>query len=267
LLHIDGDFNSSLPYALVETSPGIYRFDDIYEASLFKHLINPRNPGLAIDLGFIYKYSDKLTFSGSLLDIGLISYLSNLGNYTVSGSQYYQGPFGQGSVEEQDFWNVFDAMNANMTEETGSDPFVHFLDPKLYLGAAYKLNKRYDLNFLLYNRLLPGKLQTGTTVSLLTSPLKNLQTSISWSYMNNSITNLGVGRSYEKRPVQIYLVSDNIMGFILPMSTKNVNLRFGINLNLGCREVFDIDQCGCEWLRAAEKRELRYKKFRQGKKR
>ncbi len=118
---------------------------------------------------------------------------------------------------------------------------------------------------LLYNRLLPNKLQTGTTLSLLTRPSDALEASISWSWMNHSITNLGFGISYGKSPVQFYLVSDNLISFILPMSTKNVNLRVGINLNLECKEKFNIDQCGCEWLKDAESHRLRMEKARRNK--
>jgi hypothetical protein len=35
------------------------------------------------------------------------------------------------------------------------------------------------------------------------------------------------------------------------MSTKNVNLRLGINLNRAA-DKFNIDQCGCEWFKDAE---------------
>jgi hypothetical protein len=81
--------------------------------------------------------------------------------------------------------------------------------------------------------------------------------------MNNSITNLGFGLSYGKNPIQLYAVTDNIFGFILPMSVKNVNLRLGINLNLGCREIFNIDQCGCDWLKDERDRRLRKEKIRK----
>ena len=263
---MDGGFNSSLPYALTEERPGSYRFNKQYDASILKHLMNARNPGFAFDFGFIYKYSDRLTFSGSLLDLGMIFYRSNLSNYNLTGNHIYQGPFGNGSIDGTYLWDVFDELNANMTEELTSNPYTYFLDPRLYIGAAYKLNKRYDLNVLMYNRLLPGKIQTGTTVSLLTRPAKALVTSISWSYMNRSVTNLGIGIGYGKNPIQLYLVSDNIVGIILPMNTKNVNLRLGINLNLGCREAFNIDQCGCNWLKDAEDRRLRKEKFRRSKK-
>jgi hypothetical protein len=227
--------------------------------------MNARNYGLAVDLGFIYRYDDRWTFSGSLLDAGFIWYRSNLGNYTLEGNERYQGPFAQGTLTDQYLWDVFDEWNAAMDETLTADPYVHFMDPRLYLGAARKLNDRYDINFLLYNRLLPGKLQTGTTISLLTRADKAFRTSISWSYMNNSFTNLGLGISYGRNPVQLYFVTDNIFGFILPLSVKNVNLRLGINLNLSCRESFNMDQCGCDWIKAEHKRKLRKEKFRRGR--
>jgi hypothetical protein len=267
LFRIDGGFNSSLPYTLVQEGPNRYRFQDTYGAPLGKQLMNAKNPGLAIDLGFIYKYNDQWTFSGSLLDLGFIWYRSNLTHYTLQGNERYQGPFARGPITNAYLWDVFDDLNANMDEVLSTDPYVYYLDPRLYLGASRKLNNTYDLNFLLYNRLLPGRLQTGATVSLLTRPDKAFRTSISWSYMNASPANLGIGVSYGKRPVQIYAVTDNVFGFILPMSTKNVNVRFGFNLRFGCRESFDMEQCGCGWLRAERDKRARIEKLKHRKQR
>ena len=262
LFEVNGGYNSSFPYALQPEGPGVYRFRRTNNDPLLKQLLNRRNPGLAFDFGFIYKYNERWTLSGSLLDLGMIWYRSNVSNYTLDGQYLYNGPFGDGQVDNTYLWDVFDQLNQNMTETLTSRSYLYFLDPRLYLGAARQLNKRYDLNFLLYNRLLPGKLQTGATVSLLTRQDKALRTSVSWSYMNNSFVNLGFGVSYGKSPVQLYVVTDNILGFILPLSVKNVNLRFGINLNLSCREVFDINQCGCAWLKDAQEKKLRIQKFR-----
>jgi hypothetical protein len=264
---IDGGFNSSLPYSLRTENPGSYRFYKRYDAPTLKHLMNARNPGIALDFGFIFKYSDRMTFSGSLLDLGLIFYRSNLTNYSLTGNHTYHGPFGAGQVTDQYLWDVFDELNQNMTNGLTYNSYSYFLDPKLYLGAAYKLNERFDFNMLVFNRLLPGKLQTGATVSLLTRPSEKLETSISWSYMNRSIANLGIGIGYGKNPLQLYVVSDNIFAFILPLSVKNVNLRLGINLKLSCKEKFNMDQCGCNWLKDAESHRLRVKEARRNKKR
>jgi hypothetical protein len=261
---INGGYNSSLPWALQEQAPGIYRFETVYEASLLNRLLNRNNPGIAFDFGFIYRYDDRWTISGSLLDLGLIWYRNNLSNYKIDGNEIYQGPFGQGQVTDAYLWDVFDDWNLNMTESLTANPYIYFLDPRLYLGAARKLNNRYDLNFLLYNRLLPGKLQTGITVSLLTNPEKAFQATTSWSYMNGSFLNLGAGFRYGRRPVQIYAVTDNILGFILPLSTKNVNLRIGLNLNLGCTEsTTNINDPGCSWISEKRIRKERLRREQQ----
>jgi hypothetical protein len=267
LFNVDAGYNSSLPVSLQMESDGNYRFYQRYDASVPGYLMNNGNPGLAVDAGFIYNYSDRLVFSGSLLDLGFIAYRSNLTNFSLTGEYLYSGPFGDGTGDDRYLWDVFDELNDNMTEELTYDSYTYFLDPKLYLGASYRYNDRYDINLLWYNRLLPGKLQTGVTVSVLAHPRPSLETSISWSYMNHSFLNLGMGLGYVKGPWQIYLVSDNIPGLVLPMRTKNVNLRLGINLNLGCRKMFDINQCGCSWLRDAEKKSARKEEFKRGNKR
>ncbi len=267
-LLFDGEsgFNSSLPYSLGVDQQGIYNFDHRYDASISSYLFNRQNPGLAFDLGFIYKYNDRLTFSGSLLDLGLINYRSNLTNYSVQGNYLFQGPMTDSIISESYLEDIFDALNANMEVDLTYDPYVFLLDPRLYLGATYKLNDKTNANFLLYNRFFPVKIQTAATVSITSRLQKNLEASISLSYMNRSLANLGIGLGYGRSPVQLYLVSDNILGFILPTYAKNINLRFGLNLIFGCFEEVNLDDCGCAWLRDAERRSSRNEELRRGKK-
>jgi hypothetical protein len=257
----DAGFNSSIPYSLGVTGDGSYRFYRPYRGSISSYAWNRKNPGLAFDLGFIYQYSSKLTFSGSLLDLGLIWYRSNLTNYHIRGDYLYQGPGADSMISDRFLWDVFDGLNNNVNMDLGNHSYVYFLDPRLYLGATYKLNKRIDANLLLYNRFLPVKIQTSVTASLTGRLSKNTEASLSWSYMNRSFSNVGIGLAYGRSPLQFYLVSDNVLGFFRPMSTKNVNVRFGLNLHFGCREQFDVDQCGCGWLRDAERRTLRKEKL------
>jgi hypothetical protein len=76
-----------------------------------------------------------------------------------------------------------------------------------------------------------------------------------------------LGFRYGKKPLQLYFVTDNVLGFVLPMNTKSINVRLGINLILGCTEQLDMDQCGCEWLRKAQESRLRRQDLRQRMKR
>lgn len=266
LFDVNAGFKSSLPYSLGVDFSGTYRFNHRYRATFSDFFFNRRNPGLALDAGFIYKYSSKLTFSGSLLDLGMIYYRSNRTKYNVRGNYLYQGPTADSAISERYLWDVFDALNANLSVDLNYRSYVYLLNPRLYLGATYVLNRNFNANLLLYNRFLPTKIQTAATVSLTSRSLKNMEASVSWSYMNRSFTNLGIGLGYGRSPVQVYLVSDNIFGFIWPMNTKNVNLRFGINLIFGCGEQLDLSQCGCAWLRDADSRQLRKEELRRGKK-
>jgi hypothetical protein len=266
LFDIHGGFNSSLPYGLYQTGPDMYDYREIYQASLFKNLMNIKNPGFAVDLGFIYKYSDEWTFSGSALDVGLVWYRSNLNNYNINGTYLYSGPFGADYITDQYLWHLFNEWNRNMNESVTARPYTQLLRPRIYLGASRKLNKRYDLNLLLYNHFLPSKIQTGVTVSLLTRADKKLRTSVSWSYMNNSPVNLGLGVSYGHKPLQLYFVTDNILGFIIPTGTKNINLRMGLNLRFGCNSTFNLNDCGCSWMKGEKERRLRKEKLRKSSK-
>jgi hypothetical protein len=263
MFETDAGFNSSLPYSMEVDDNGIYRFNHRYDNSVAHFAFNRKNPGIAFDLGFIYQYSNKLTFSGSLLDLGLVWYRSNLTNYSIKGDYLYQGPGADSMISDRFLWDVFDGLNANVDVNLSYHPYVYFLDPRLYLGATYRVNDKLDANLLLYNRFFPVKIQTSVTASIIGRPLKNMEASLSWSYMNRSISNLGIGIGIGRSPMQFYFVSDNILGFFWPMSAKNVNVRFGLNLNIGCRDRFDINQCGCGWLRDAERRTARQEKIKR----
>jgi hypothetical protein len=253
----DAGFNSSLPWSLGEDGNGNLRFYHAYSGSRSQWIFNRRNPGLAFDGGFIYTYNDRVTLSGSILDLGMIWYRSNLTNYSMKGDMVYRGPSQDSAFSERYLQDVWDALNGNVTTHLSHHSYVFFMDPRIYLGATWKLNKKVDGNLLLYNRILPGKLQTSVTASVIMHPLKNAEASVSWSYMNRSPVNLGIGFAYGRSPIQVYAVTDNLIGLIFPMDTHNVNLRFGLNLHFGCRAPFDANQCGCSWLRDADQKQER----------
>jgi hypothetical protein len=56
----------------------------------------------------------------------------------------------------------------------------------------------------------------------------------SYTIQNYSYNNLGFGFYIGKAPVQFYMVSDNALAFFKPLDARMVNIRFGLNINLGC---------------------------------
>ncbi len=263
----DAGFNSSLPYSLDQDQNGNLRIFHVYGGDWKTFAFNRKNPGLAFDAGFIYKYSDRLTLSGSVLDLGLIWYRSNLTNYSMKGNLQYQGPGQDSAYSERYLQDVWDAINGSVDTHLSYHSYVFFMDPRIYLGATWKLNNRVDGNLLLYNRILSAKVQTSVTASVVTHPLKHAEASVSWSYMNRSALNLGVGLAYGRSPIQLYVVTDNLIGLIFPMDTHNINLRFGMNLHFGCKAQVDLDACGCSWLKKAEEKQEKREKWKSRQRR
>ena len=251
--------NSSMPYSIHTGSSGDYHYYNRYNTSAAGILMNRSNPGAAIDLGLIYKRSENLTFSASILDLGFIKYRSNLTNYSLSGHYFYQGDWGKYPAEDSLVTKVFNELNDNISDSLSYDPYIHTLDPRAYFGISYKLTNTSNLNFLLYSRFFSNHIQTGGTLSYQAKIFRNLNTSISWSYMNNSLSNFGIGIDYRNDPIQLYLVSDNILGVFMPYQFNNTNLRFGINIHFGLISNQNIKS---GW---GLKERQKYRKLRKGK--
>jgi len=66
--------------------------------------------------------------------------------------------------------------------------------------------------------------------------LKWLGGTASVTVMNNQFTNIGLGLVIKGGPVQLFLASDNIWGFVWPQSARNFNFRWGINWRFGCSQ-------------------------------
>jgi len=71
-----------------------------------------------------------------------------------------------------------------------------------------------------------GKLKDGFVI------LDELGVIGSYTIINRSYTNIGAGVYYNYAPVQVYLVTDNIVGLFVPDAVKYANVHFGINLFL-----------------------------------
>ena len=235
IVESNAGINSSMPYSINLDSPEDFGLYNKYNTSLGSILMNRGNPGMALDFGFNYNYSSNLSFSGSVIDLGFIRYRSDLTNYDLKGQYYYEGAWALDPGNDSLLSDFAIQLNENMDSNLSQEPYDHVLDPRVYLGASYKINSSYKLNLLLYNRFFTNRIQTGATVAVQSQLSSALNASLSWSYMNRSFANFGIGIDYRKDPVQVYLVSDNMLGVLMPNTFNNANIRIGVNLFFGCR--------------------------------
>lgn len=255
---MDWALNTSLPMDVIKDAAGDIESVEYNGSSAGKILFNRKNIGFSTDLGFIKEINEQVTVSGSALDLGFISWKDNGYSFTQKGNYSYQGPLGD-TIDED---NYFDDLMRVVQEEFGvtSAPktYTTFLNPRFYLGATYRIREDLSVGLLGTAKVNRFKTATGVTLSLNKAFSEKFSGSVSYSYMYRSLKNVGLGFKAGRSPLQFYMVSDNVLGFISPYGARNVNMRFGLMLNFGCGgnsssggRGAKFGGCGCEGMERA----------------
>ncbi len=235
---VEGDYvlNSNFPMTITTDDDG--RIEDIIidEIDPREFLLNRKNPGFSVDMGVVYKYNQRVTLSASLLDLGLVHWKSDPNNITASGTFAFTGVDPDSEIISGEFLSemldsILEVFNPTPTE----DPYYAFLPAQLFLAGTYQATDRITLGAVNRNVFFRSKIHSSLTLLAQSNVGNNLQATVSWSYLNNSLKNIGLGLAYIGPGFQLHAVSDNLLGFLYPFDTRTMNLRFGFNLMLGCR--------------------------------
>lgn len=227
--------NTSFPMTVTQNNSGRITGVQIEDMDPGSFLLNNQNRGFAIDMGWIHKYSEAITLSASLLDVGFIRWKTNLNNIHVNGSFDYSGTGLDSDFNSTEYITalsdtIFEAFSQTVTQ----DSYISWLPVQVYLGAKYQYKPALAFGGVARSVLYRKKLHPSVTLSAQTTLWNNLSAAMSWSYINNTYKNLGAGLAWHSRNLQMHIVSDNILGFFSPLNTRTINLRFGIGFLLGC---------------------------------
>lgn len=259
----DWQMNTSMPITVNETDSGTVESVD-FEGNAVDILLNRKNIGFATDLGFIKELNEDVTLSGSILDLGFISWRDNGYAFQQKGNYTYDGPLGD-TIDDE---NYFDDLTRVVQEEFGitAQPktYTQFLSPRIYFGGTYRLKDDLNAGLLLTSKITRFRITSGLTLSLNKAFTDWFSGSLSLSYMYRDIKNVGAGFKLGRKPLQFYMVTDNIIAAFSPYSVRNVNLRFGLQLNFGCDKNSGKGSskgCGCAGMDDSSKHQERIKKL------
>lgn len=233
-----GRVNISAPVKFIYSS-----FDEITSVNqlpnytIGDYLKNFKNPGIAVDLGFAYRVNKKTELSASVIDLGMIGWKSNVTRLTEQGHFLYRGinlndPTKIPPVISQ-FKTVIDSLGeviSNAFRPTHAETnFATLLPTKIYFGIDYQLNDAVNLSGLSRIRIINNTVHTSLTASANALLGNVLSFSASYSIMESTYDNFGLGVGIKTGPFQIYAATDNLFSPFYPSKAKNMNLRIGIN--------------------------------------
>ncbi|WP_320053923.1 DUF5723 family protein [uncultured Acetobacteroides sp.] len=210
------------------------------------------NLGLGVDFGGTYKFDDKFTFYGSVNDFGFIRWSQNGYKLVSKGAYDFNGaditPDENGDVDfDKAMEAIADTLKTKFKPTDENAKFTTMLKTKVYLGATYNALSWLNCGALLRGGFYGSYFDPALTLSANATPFRVLAFTLTYSIYNRSMNNFGAGLVVGGKPVQFYVVADNILSrmvnlksddgssVMVPGYTRSFNLQFGINLQFGSR--------------------------------
>jgi len=243
----DYEVNASFPMEFDRNTDGrISSIRPVVNNFLGDFLFNS-NRGVSIDFGAVYEYSDKITLSASITDVGFIRWASNSVNLHADGSILYIGEdldqYTQNNQSQDIIQILQDTIQSSFQFNDTPNKYFTLLPMTAFAGGSYQLNPMVKLG-------LTGKVFyfNGTTIPSLTGSVnlkasKFLNLSASASLANRSIRNVGFATIIGNQGFNFYFVTDMLpinyvsetqSGALFPYNSRSFNFRFGFNLSFGC---------------------------------
>ncbi|MCX6238690.1 MAG: DUF5723 family protein, partial [Bacteroidia bacterium] len=175
--------------------------------------------------------------SASIIDLGMIGWKSNVTILTEEGHFLYRGINFVDPTQKPPVIPLFktvinqlsDSLSAAFRPDTAGTRFSTLLPAKIYFGIDYKLNNVVSLSGLSRIRISNDRVHTSLTVAANTLIGDRLSLSASYSVMESTFDNLGLGMGIKIGSFQIYSAADNLFSPFYPSKARNMNLRIGIN--------------------------------------
>lgn len=225
-------FRSSSVISVIDTSDLGFSID-LYD---FDRKVFTTNSGFAVDLGVSINFTEELTVNASVLDIGAsIKWKERAYEYLSNGTYQYNGTYFPGvdlitGADSLDFTTKLDTLNDifNFTRTTAE--FTTKLPLRFYVGGWYKPSNTWRFGLSVFHQRTEARQTTAVGGSAHWMPLNWLELGAMYSVNDRSAANFGFQLSVTPGPVQIYLVSDNLLNIFNLRNSAAANLRFGGSL-------------------------------------
>lgn len=201
-----------------------------------KTSVFPENSGFGIDLGAHYTINDRWNVSASVLDLGFISWKANRRDYISEGEFEFEGLNADLSEDEpvESFDDVIDTLKAafEFKEIDGGEGYTKSLPTRVFVSGNYKLSERHSFGGLYHLKMWNGRTYHDFSVNYQGRLARAFQYTVSYSVIDGTYNNVGLGLQVKAGPLQIYAISDNVLHIVQYENLQTTNVRAGLNITL-----------------------------------
>ncbi len=232
--------------------------------------LKPSGMGAGFDLGLTFKPIEALTLSAAVTDVGMIHWTKNTKNISYSIDHTYTGlnnlnlntNFDNMSQLIED--SILTPLKNSATADVTDNQYNTYTSPKLNVGAEYGFfDNKLSLGVLSRTLKHNKNLFEEVTASINGKPVDWFNLSLSYSFMNGRMSNIGAGVglrtgflnwfftadyiSLNNSEIPISGISADLPPFLanqsikVPYVTNKMNFAVGINFVFGNRKDSDKD--------------------------
>lgn len=177
------------------------------------------NYGFAFDLGSAYQLSDRFQAALSVINLGGIRWDSDVNQEVLFGRLDEPGE----AIED-----IFDGL---VEEEPAAGVYYSTALPtQVYLSGRYQFSPSGAAQLLLNPRFGQGGNSLAASLAYNQRVGRWLQFSGSWSAIDGHFFNFGLGLAAKAGPLQLYMITDNLVSAFDPASQYNAHVQAGLNL-------------------------------------
>lgn len=190
------------------------------------------NTGVAFDIGGTMDIGEFLHVGLSILDIGTINWEKDAYQYDLSAAFKFDGIDAAGFLTGDDIASIADTLDRIVSLTSNEMSYSAGVNTKLYLTGRMKFGKGFYVNAVLRNEFTPNGVRTGFGVGAQKDFGRILSLGAMYSVRNGSFMNLGANMSLKLGPVQVFVLSDNLLPIVNQWEASNTNTRIGVNITL-----------------------------------
>jgi hypothetical protein len=205
------------------------------------------NRGAAIDAGFVFDRDELTEFSGSITDLGFISWKKNTNIFTATGNYLFNGIDLANIQANGGDLNLVAALRDSIARafRNTKSTYLTLVPVKIFGGITHVIMPGLRAGAMTRIEIYNLHVLPSLTLSMNYTPIPALAASVSYTFMNNKLDQIGAGIALGNRVAQFYLITDNIIlrytkdnqsTYSWPYNARMVSLRFGINLLFGCNK-------------------------------
>ncbi len=207
---------------------------DTTQRNILAYFSQTGNTGFSLDVGIDARLSYRFRLTGSLLDLGSITWRNNVQNYSSLADSINFTGLQVDALHDTGVWNTYaDTLKTLLQFQSDTMEYTTSLRPRLLIGLEYySMDERDRLSFLVAGRFSRTGFNPAYAIGYDRKVTDHFTYKINYTYWKFAPLNFGGGLVFDFNPFQFYVMANNVFELLFPKKQRYFQFGFGLNIKI-----------------------------------